>query len=251
MGDFLRFRLHGPFASWGETPGAEIRATALHPTRSALLGLLAAALGIDRFDDEAHAELARPLRFAVRVDAVGVPLVDYHTAQLFEPKKRPRPDSRAHQLDAPRHDLKTVVTERHYRADAAYTVVAWQEGEPGRFSLETLRAALARPHFVLSLGRKSCPPAWPLAPRRVTAATALAALSDEAPEERELVERSLRPLGLRPGGIYWDGDSAVAGLTSRERHERRDEPTSRRRQTFTRRFENFTPGEEIHAPQST
>lgn len=250
MADFLRFRLHGPLASWGETPGAEVRATALTPTRSALLGLAAAALGIDRHDDAAHSELARPLRFAVRVDALGVPLVDYHTVQLFEPKKRPRPDSRAHQLNAPRHELNknTVLTERHYRADAAYTVVAWQESEPGRFPLESIRTALAAPHFTLSLGRKSCPLSWPLAPRLVLADTVAAVFA--ADPDAELFERYFPRRGRRFGGYFWEGNPSIVGLTSRERHERRDEPISRHRQTFTRRFEHHTPEEVPHAPQS-
>jgi CRISPR system Cascade subunit CasD len=245
MADFLRFRLYGPFASWGETPGAEIRATALHPTRSALLGLVAAALGLDRHDDAAHTELARPLRFAVRVDAVGVPLVDYHTAQILPlTKKRAAPNSRAEQIDAPRDQLSTVVTERHYRADAAYTVVAWQEGEPGRFPLEALRAALASPHFTLSLGRKANVLAWPLAPTLVSAETVAAVLAKEP--DAALFDEFFPQRSRRPGGTFWDGDPSLVGLAVRERHERRDEPLSRRRQTFTRRFENHSPPEEPH-----
>lgn len=237
MAEFLRFRLLGPLASWGETPGATIRATAHHPTRSALLGLVAAALGLDRGDDEAHTELARPLRFAVRVDSVGVPLWDYHTTQVLLPKRGQRFESRAEQLAAPRHQLKTAVSTRHYRADAAYTVVAWHEGEPGRFPLEAIRAALLAPHFVLSLGRKSCPLAWPPAPRIVQADTAAAAFRDEL--DASFFD-AIFPR-RQPGGFFWEGDAAIVGLTAHERHERRDEPVSRRRQTYTRRFESYSP----------
>lgn len=240
MGEFLRFRLHGPLASWGETPGASIRATALHPTRSALLGLVAAALGLDRQDDAAHVELGRALRFAVRVDALGVPLVDYHTAQVLVPKRGRRPpESRADQVAAPRHQLATTVSVRHYRADAAYTVVAWVEGDPGRFSLDTLRAALVQPHFVLSLGRKSCPLAWPLAPRIIVAETAAAVFRNDP--DAALFDEFFPRWRRRFGGFYWEGDEALVGLTERERHERRDVPTSRRRQTYTRRFESYSP----------
>ena len=55
-------------AAWGSTAVGEVRPSAPHPTRSALLGLLAAALGLRRDDDERHEALGRMLRFAVRVD---------------------------------------------------------------------------------------------------------------------------------------------------------------------------------------
>ena len=50
--DILVFRLYGPMASWGEIAVGENRHTANYPSKSALLGLLGAALGIER-DDEA------------------------------------------------------------------------------------------------------------------------------------------------------------------------------------------------------
>src|SRR6185295_12377864 len=66
MPSFLVFRLYGPLASWGEVAVGEVRPSNLHPTRSALLGLLGAALGLRRSDEAALADLARTVRFAVR-----------------------------------------------------------------------------------------------------------------------------------------------------------------------------------------
>jgi len=68
MRSFLLFRLYGPLASWGEIAVGEVRPTALQPTRSALLGLLGAALGVRRGDDEAFSALGATLRFAIFVD---------------------------------------------------------------------------------------------------------------------------------------------------------------------------------------
>ena len=47
MAEFLLFQLYGPMASWGEAAAGEVRHTASWPTRSALTGLLGAALGIE------------------------------------------------------------------------------------------------------------------------------------------------------------------------------------------------------------
>jgi CRISPR-associated protein, Cas5e family len=53
MRDYLVFRLYGPLASWGEPAVGGDRPTSAYPSRSAVLGLLGAALGIKR-DDEAQ-----------------------------------------------------------------------------------------------------------------------------------------------------------------------------------------------------
>src|SRR5215470_15857056 len=91
--DYLVFRLYGPMGSWGDIAVGEVRPSTVHPSKSAILGLIAAALGIKRpnttRDDTersalevAHGALAQGYGFAVCVDAPGVPLVDYHTAQV-------------------------------------------------------------------------------------------------------------------------------------------------------------------------
>src|SRR5689334_9356211 len=81
MAAFLCFRLHGPLASWGDIAVGERRPSAPHVSRSAVLGLIAAALGIRRDDSDAWGELDRSVGFASRTDAPGELLVDYHTAQ--------------------------------------------------------------------------------------------------------------------------------------------------------------------------
>ena len=45
---WLALLLDGPMQSWGHASRFERRTTALHPTRSGVLGLIAAALGIDK-----------------------------------------------------------------------------------------------------------------------------------------------------------------------------------------------------------
>jgi len=75
--DYLVFQLYGPLASWGDIAVGETRPSALTPSRSAILGLLAAALGLKRPDtakseperedwEQAHAALAQGYGLASR-----------------------------------------------------------------------------------------------------------------------------------------------------------------------------------------
>ena len=142
MESFLLFHLYGPMASWGEVAVGELRPSDLHPTRSALLGLLAAALGLRRTERDALAALGAGVRFAGRVDSAGVPLSDYHTAQVAPPERKRPALTRADQLRARRDGLQTVLSRRDYRCDALYTIAARPSGESPRWSLAALQEAL-------------------------------------------------------------------------------------------------------------
>lgn len=131
----LLLRLAAPLQSWGEDSKFETRRTRREPTKSGVIGLLAAALGRRR--DEPLDDLIR-LRFAVRVDQEGELLRDFHTA---------------------RNAKTAYVTERYYLADAVF--LAGLESEDEEF-LRSLDAALRAPAFPLFLGRRSCPPTPPL-----------------------------------------------------------------------------------------
>lgn len=247
MTTFLLFRLYGVMAAWGEAAVGEIRPSALHPTRSALLGLLGAALGLRRSEEAAFAELGRVLRFAVRVDSAGIPLSDYHTAQVTPPRRGEILPTRPAQLRERRDALQTILSRRDYRCDALYTVAAWQRGEsPGR-DLPRLSAALERPVFPLYLGRKSCPPALPLGPRLVEAESLLEALAQLPPLEGLPFGLSNR---LNPAGglsLFWEGEGPeTAGLQPEQAFTRRDDPTSRSRWLFKNRREWLTTNIDQH-----
>ena len=82
MPDYLIFHLYGPMASWGDIAVGEYRNTADTPTRSAIFGLLAAGLGIHRDDEDGLLNLSRSYKMAVRIDAHGTRLQDFHTTQV-------------------------------------------------------------------------------------------------------------------------------------------------------------------------
>jgi CRISPR system Cascade subunit CasD len=148
-----------PLASWGEEPGNARRGTADRPSRSALLGLAGAALGILREDADRQRQLRESFRTATRTLRSGTLLTDFHTFQSLPAAKGPVA-TRAAAL-ARKNDVETSITRREYRADAL-----WQAafGPGGAVTLEALCEAFQTPRFALWAGRKSCPLAHPLAP---------------------------------------------------------------------------------------
>ncbi|MDW7711430.1 MAG: type I-E CRISPR-associated protein Cas5/CasD [Deferrisomatales bacterium] len=241
MTDYLVFRLYGPLASWGDIAVGEVRPSATHPSKSAILGLVAAALRVDREQEATHHALARGYGFAVRVDSMGVPLVDYHTVQV-----PPSGTGRNRRTFATRRDelctlrreaLNTILSRRDYRMDAVTAVALWVRAHDAPFPLGTIRDALERPGYVLYLGRKSCPLALPLEPQVVGATSIRAAF--EAARFAEVEGVGQLPASGSPA-LYWE-DGAEAGLEPRHTFERRDVPLSRRRWQFDVRREHHAP----------
>lgn len=133
----LLLRLVGPMQSWGESSRFARRATEQAPTKSGVIGLLAAARGLRRTDP---LEDLLSLTFGVRVDQPGRVERDFHTARTAD-------GTGAFPL-----------TERFYLTDAGF--VAAVEGDDDL--IEGLDEALRHPVFPLYLGRRSCPPAGPV-----------------------------------------------------------------------------------------
>lgn len=174
----LVFQLQGPLSSWGEPAVGEFRGTADWASISALIGLLGAALGVQREDDAAHAALRDGLGFAVGLLSSGSLLRDYHTAQVpprSAMKGRPHA-TRRHELLVPKAGLSTILSTRDYRQNAACLVAVQMRAPTLAPSLAELAVALRAPKFVLYLGRKACPPAAPLWPQLIEADSAHAAL---------------------------------------------------------------------------
>lgn len=164
--NYLIFQLQAPLSAWGDTAVGEYRPTANYPSESALIGLLGAALGIDRTDEQRHQVLVAELRFAIGVQSAGRLLRDYQTAQVpgrVQLKNRPH-STRRDELSIPKDELNTILSTRDYRQDAA-CLVAIQTTPEASLQLSDLAQAIQQPKFVLYLGRKTCPPSLPLWPQ--------------------------------------------------------------------------------------
>ncbi|MEU9338064.1 type I-E CRISPR-associated protein Cas5/CasD [Streptomyces sp. NPDC048290] len=152
----LLLRLAGPLQSWGSRSSFNRRETGSEPTKSGVIGLLAAASGRAREDplDE-----LLPLRLGIRVDQPGTLLRDYHTVSDYRGRPLPQAGVNAKGIQKPTSPAKnTHVTVRYYLQDAVF--VAAVAGP--RPLLDTLDQALCAPAFPLALGRRSCPPTQPL-----------------------------------------------------------------------------------------
>lgn len=234
--NFLLFRLYAPLASWGDVAVGEFRPSFGYPGRSALLGLIGAALGIDRSDEQSHRRLDDGLGFAVAVYSEGTLLRDYHTAQVpgaADLKKRPH-RTRADELAVPRHDLNTILSTRDYRQDALSVVGTWLRPDAEGVSLDEIHSTLARPRFTLYLGRKACPPALPLSPQVIEAAdfrTALSHARFPAVEDAAALHLPAQPLR-----VAWE-DGPSVGWPQSFSVPRKDAPLSRRRWQFADRTE--------------
>ncbi len=136
----LLLRLAAPLQAWGADSKFETRRTNREPTKSGVIGMLAAALGLRRDQTEELRTLSK-LRFAVRIDREGQLLVDFHIAK--NPEKR----------------NADFLIYRHYLQDAVF--LAGIESEDTEM-LEHLESALSHPAFPLYLGRRSCPITLPL-----------------------------------------------------------------------------------------
>jgi len=160
----LLFQIVAPIGAFGSLAVGERRETAARPAYSALAGLLAAALGMERADPCQQA-FAAGLAFASRRDRLGPLLADYHTAQTPPAKKGKTWATRRDELAG---EVNTILSRRDYRTDCAFTV-ACAAIASGPHSLEDMEAALRRPLFTLYLGRKSCPLGLPPDPRIIEA----------------------------------------------------------------------------------
>ena len=143
----LLLKLAGPLQSWGSASRFTDRGTQHEPTKSGVVGLLAAALGRRR---TASVDDLASLRFGVRIDQPGSVEDDFQT----EHKRKWDKNSNRWVLNTSKEG-SLPLTHRHYLSDAVF--VAAFEGDDEL--LERFAVALDAPAVPLFLGRRSCPPA--------------------------------------------------------------------------------------------
>ncbi|MFC5181989.1 type I-E CRISPR-associated protein Cas5/CasD [Actinomadura harenae] len=203
MTSVLLIRLAGPLQSWGVASRFSARRDShSRPTKSGVIGMCAAALGLPRSMEATEStvlgELARAV-FGVRADRPGVPVRDFHTVGAGTFPLRPRDLILDHRRAAAVQDGLDAATGDRF---GHHTLADWY-GAPKRISAdpvsgvhvsrEVSRAALIterwyladacflvglqhededflasvgwaleHPRHLLWLGRKSCPPSGTL-----------------------------------------------------------------------------------------
>ena len=143
----LLLRLAGTMQSWGTTSRFDQRDTGKEPSKSGVVGLLAAALGIDR-ENWTDLEPLTRLSMGTRHDRPGMPKRDYQTAGCAA-------TDAVIKADGTQAKDGGVVSDRFYLADAAF-LVGLECDE--RSLLERTHAALRDPVWPLALGRQSYVP---------------------------------------------------------------------------------------------
>jgi len=203
-------RLEGPLQSWGTRSRFPERDTETEPSKSGVLGLVGAALGMSR-DDTMLLEQIAACRMVVRVDREGTLLRDYHTVGGGMFRGEP------HSV----FDAGTVLTSRHYLQGASF--IAALGYEDAKFATR-VDEALGAPKWPLALGRRACAPSLPVRAGLVT-----------APPE-EAVRQALWPSARRPDGrvrLVVESDPHELGAQARQ-----DQPLSFRLHDrhYARRF---------------
>ncbi len=253
MHPYLIFTLQAPLGSFGTIAVGERRPSWDRPSKSQIVGFVAAALGIERSDEPRQSVLARSLGFAVRVDDPGQLLQDYHTSQRpseVAVRMRTRAGApiatRREELAFAPDDIKTSLSRREYRRDAAYTIALWITCATD-ITLPALAEAIEAPAFTLFLGRKANALMFPCGPV-VTAPQpdilAAFAAFDRRDAERRIFRERYTPAWLvekrraAPSTLYADADVALPdGHSTARTEERRDVPYTRVGWRFLRRSE--------------
>ncbi len=242
--DFLVFRLYGPMMSWGETAVGGERRSARHPSRSAITGLVAAALGIKREDEDKQKKLGDSVGFGLKLLSAGDILKDYHTTQVPKAVSKVKYCTRRDELKANPAAIGTILSSREYRTDSLCIVALWSQSEAA-FSLSQIKAALQKPVFHLYLGRKSCPISCPLQPQLIKDTTLRSALDSAlfSPLKQYPVQSKSDCFNLSrrqniESQYFWESCTHV-GMDAKMETIRYDRVVSRERWQFAPRTESM------------
>jgi CRISPR system Cascade subunit CasD len=241
--------LDGPMQSWGSSSRFTRRETEAFPTKSALIGLLAAAAGIDKYGPD-EAKLLAPFS-ALRLTVYRLPrggnltqrLSDFHTvgggydakASAFDKMSIPHKASGGPGANA-------VITHRTYLTGACF--IAAFEGS-GAVVAAAVRH-LENPLWGVWFGRKTCLPAMPLSPVEATDSHAAAgALLTRIQCWEEATGKAALPPGLAPTSLErWE--EPAPGITSPGDFHLQDQPLSYGQREFhSRPVHHYRTGSDL------
>ncbi len=150
----LYLRLEGPLQAWGSHESKfAVRRVMDAPTKSGVIGMLCAAIGLSRSETQPWLPPLSGLRMGVRVDRPGIRWWDYHTIGAGMQMRIAEGEDKT--------KLGPMLSRREYLCDASFLVAL--QGDPGLIG--KLHAALSQPRWPVYLGRKCCPPSRPIIER--------------------------------------------------------------------------------------
>lgn len=156
------FHLNGVMCGWGNAFMGSYRSSDFYPTKSAIVGILSACIGIDRSDEKAQISLYSDYDYVIVSSGLESKVVDYHTIQSSKTPSKPEVITggyRRNELDRP--DVNTILSEREYVCNGFYSVFLFPKDGS---ELEEIKSALESPVYTPYLGRKSCPLSIPMCP---------------------------------------------------------------------------------------
>jgi CRISPR system Cascade subunit CasD len=146
---YLALILDAPLQSWGFASRFQRRTTGLHPTKSGVIGLICAAMGVGKGGDAERDTL--PQLSALKMTSIVMPRYTIRRIDDFHTVLKTRRASGKMNNDP-------VVTRRQYLADGCFGIIL--SGD--RVLLEKVASDLQNPVWGVWLGRKSCIPARPV-----------------------------------------------------------------------------------------
>lgn len=179
MADYLIIKLQGAMQSWGSHTYEDYRPILIFPTRSAIIGLLGACLGIERDETNKRDALNNSLinltvRANPRLSEIRGQLLKMHKITDFHTVQNARKVDGVHRKDA-------IVSRREYLCDAEFTLALLFDKQHG-YSINDIELAIKKPYYTPFLGRKSCPIHRPLFEAIVSSDNAQAALTKISPK---------------------------------------------------------------------
>lgn len=205
MMDFLVFRLYGTMSGFGKSGALNSRPVWSYPSKSAMLGVLGAALGVKREDSDRRG-LEQSLGYGVLVENRGNSFFDYQTTRTPGVCNRPM-FSRRDELQNG-GDIDLIETQREYRINSLTRVAFWVRVDNPVYSLESLKSALDAPKFFLYLGRKDCPLSLPLESQIVRSSSLYSALTEASFMQHDFLDELCK--GKKD--MYWDETSINIGV---------------------------------------
>lgn len=226
---YLLFQLFGLLQAWGSPGAGVVRKTDDHPTKSGVLGLIAACLGIRSDEEEKLLDLQSSVEFSCREDIPGNSMMDFQTI---------RPDSSVTTFyDNLREGIypcskndNMILTDRYYLTEAFFTICLWET--KGKYKLEDIFKALSRPVFQPYLGRKCCPLCLPFG-HVIVKANSLKEAFDKFIPDKSLAISEKR--FVKTPRVFWEG--VDKSIKVQAKHIRRDLLKNRKAWAYSQRTE--------------